>query len=52
MACTPYLRLNTQDFEQCLADACVFRLIEERRVTVIIVVVHVNDVFSSELKSR
>ena len=42
---------KTLGFQQCLADACVFRLIEEGRVA-IIVVVHVNDIFAVGLKSR
>ena len=37
--------LKTLGFQQCLADACVFRLGEERRVA-IIAVVHVDDIFA------
>ena len=43
--------LKKLDFQQCLADACVFRLVEEGRVAVI-AVVHVDDIFAVELKSR
>ena len=43
--------LKTLDFQQCLVDACVFRLVEEGRVA-IIAVVHVDDIFAVELKSR
>ena len=43
--------LKTLGFQQCLADACVFRLVEEGRVA-IIVVVHVDDIFAVGLKSR
>ena len=43
--------LKTLGFQQCLADACVFRLIEEGRVA-IIAVVHVDDIFAVGLKSR
>ena len=38
-------------FEQCLADACVFRLMEDGLV-VLTVVVHVDDVFSVGKKER
>ena len=43
--------LKTLGFQQCLADACVFRLVEEGRVA-IVAVVHVDDVFAVGLKSR
>ena len=43
--------LKTIGFQQCLADACVFRLVEEGRVA-IIAVVHVDDIFAVGLKSR
>ena len=43
--------LKTLGFQQCLADACVFRLVEEGRVA-IIAVVHVDDKFAVGLKSR
>ena len=43
--------LKTLGFQQCLADACVFRLVEEGRVA-IIAVVHVDDTFAVGLKSR
>ena len=43
--------LKTLGFQQCLADACVFRLVEEGRVA-IIAVVHVDDIFAVGLKSR
>ena len=45
------LCLKTLGFERCLADACVFRLIEEGRGT-IVAVVHVNDIFVVGLKSK
>ena len=38
-------------FESCAADACVMRLIEHSGV-VLVVVVHVDDIFSIGLKSR
>ena len=37
--------LKTLGFQQCLADACVFRLVEEGRAA-IIAVVHVDDIFA------
>ena len=43
--------LKTLGFQQCLADACVFRLVEKGRVA-IIAVVRVDDIFGVELKSR
>ena len=43
--------LKTLGFQQCLADACVFRVVEEGRVA-IITVVHVDDIFAAGLKSR
>ena len=43
--------LKTLGFQQCLADACVFRLVDEGRVA-IIAVVHVDDIFAVGLKSR
>ena len=43
--------LKTLCFQQCVADACVFRLVEEGRVA-IIAVVHVDDIFAVGLKSR
>ena len=43
--------LKTLGFQQCLADACVFRFVEEGRVA-IIAVVHVDDIFAVGLKSR
>ena len=43
--------LKTLGFQQCLADVCVFRLVEEGRVA-IIAVVHVDDIFAVRLKSR
>ena len=43
--------LNTLGFQQCLADACVFCLLEEGRIA-IIAVVHVDDIFAVGLKSR
>ena len=43
--------LKTLGFQQCLADACVFRLVEERHVA-IIAVVHVDGIFAVGLKCR
>ena len=43
--------LKTLGFQQCLADTCVFRLVEDGRVA-IIAVVHVDDIFAVGLKSR
>ena len=43
--------LKTLDFQQCLADACVFRLAEEGRIA-IIAVVHVDGIYAVGLKSR
>ena len=45
---TCLLRLG---FEQCLTDVCVFRLIEDGRVT-ITAVVHVDDTFAAGQKER
>ena len=42
--------LKMVDFQQCLADACVFRLVEEGPVA-IIAVVHVDSTFAVGLKS-
>ena len=38
-------------FEQCLADSCVFRLIRGG-IVVLILVVHVDDIFAVEKKER
>jgi len=38
-------------FEQCAADACVMRLVEDGKVTMV-VLVHVDDIFSLGRKSR
>ena len=43
--------LKTLGFQQCLADACVFRLVEKGRVE-FIAVVHVDGIFAAGLKSR
>ena len=43
--------LKTLGFQQYLADACVFRLVEEGRVA-ITAVVHVDDIFAVGLQSR
>jgi len=43
--------LKTLDFTQCLADACVFRLMEEASV-VMTIVVHVDDIFAVGEKER
>ena len=43
--------LKCLGFESCAADACVMRLIEHS-VVVMVVVVHVDDIFSIGLKSR
>ena len=42
--------LKTLGFQRCLADACVFRLVEEGRVA-IIALVHVDDIFAVGWKS-
>ena len=43
--------LKTLGFQQCLANVCVFRLVEEGRAA-IIAVLHVDDIFAVGLKSR
>ena len=43
--------LLTLGFLQCLADACVFRLMEDERV-VMTIVVHVDDIFAVGEKTR
>ena len=43
--------LKTLGFQQCLADACVFRLIVEGHIA-IVTVVHVDNIFAVGLKSR
>ena len=43
--------LKTLGFQQCLTDACVFRLVEKGLVA-IIAVVHVDDIFAVGMKSR
>ena len=43
--------LKTPGFQQCLAGACVFRLVEEGRVA-IIAVGHVDEIIAVGLKSR
>ena len=43
--------LKTLGFQQCLADECVFRLVEEGHVA-IIAAVHADDIFAVRLKSR
>ena len=43
--------LKTLGFQQCLADACIFRLAEKGHVA-IIAVVHVNDIFAVGLESE
>ena len=43
--------LLTSGFLQCLADACVFRLMEDERV-VMIIVVHVDDIFAVGERTR
>ena len=43
--------LKRLDFEQCMADVCVFRLIEDGRVE-ITAVVHVDDIFAVGQKER
>ena len=43
--------LKRLGFEQCMADVCVFRLIEDRRVA-ITAVVHVDDIFAVRQKER
>ena len=44
--------LKTLVFQQCLADACVFRLVEEGRVAIIAVVRVDDTLFAVVLKSR
>ena len=44
-------RMKSLGFEQCLADACFFRLIEDGVVS-IIAVVHTDDIFAAGRKSR
>ena len=51
MACASHHVLEYTCFQQCLADTCVFRLVEEGRIA-IIAVVHVDDIFAVDLKSR
>ena len=43
--------MKSLGFEQCLADACVMRLVESGSVT-IVTVVHVDDIFAVGEKSR
>ena len=45
------LCLETLGFQQCLADACVFRLVAKGRAA-IIAVVHVDDIFAVELRGK
>ena len=45
------IRLKSLGFEQCLADHCVFRLLEAGSVS-IIAVVHVDDIFAVGRKER
>ena len=47
----PVIRLKSLGFEQSLADACVFRLIEAGSVS-IIAMVHVDDIFAVGRKER
>ena len=49
MHITSYLK--TLGLQQCLADACVFRLVEEGRLANIMVV-YVDDTFAVGLKTR
>ena len=52
MACASHHMLEDTRFSTVfLADACVFRLVEEGRVA-IIAVMHVDDIFAVGLKSR
>ena len=41
--------LKTLDFQQCLADACVFRLVKEECVA-ILAVMYADDIFAIELR--
>ena len=43
--------MESLGFEQCLADLCAFRLVENGHVS-IISVVHVDDIFEPGKKSR
>ena len=47
MACASHHMLEDTRFSKCIADACVFRLVEEGRVA-IIAVVHVDEIFPVE----
>ena len=44
-------RMKSLGFERCLADPCVFRLVENGNVS-IMAVVHVDDIFAAGRKSR
>ena len=38
--------LKRLGFEQCMTDVCVFRLLEDGRVAIAVIVVHVDDNFA------
>ena len=42
-------RMKSLGFERCLADPCVFRLVENGNIS-IMAVVHVDDIFAAERK--
>ena len=44
-------RMKSLGFERCLADACLFRLVENGKVS-IMAVVHVDNIFAAGCKSR
>ena len=43
--------MKTLGFEQCLADACVLRLFENGKVS-IVAIVHGDDIFAVEPKTK
>jgi len=43
--------MKSLGFERCLADACLFRLVENGKVS-IMAVVHVDNIFAAGCKSR
>ena len=51
MACAPHEMFVFLEFLKCLGDACVFRLMEEGRV-VMVIVVRVDDIFAVGERER
>ena len=47
MAFTSHICLKTLGFQQCLVDACVFRLVEEGRIVITVVVTPMVSLLSS-----